>query len=614
MKHRARFPIRIKFMLTLSLVVTAVVTAITFATANLFQEDKKVYVKGLTSMVALGTAEDARFLLGTYRERLSLYGRLMLDRDTPAATQEELSRVLFEEFPELVSVTIDDGSGDPLRVHAGSQLDAAGLSAAELLRYEEEHPVPVERVERREPWVRNTTLVEALPAFTMAVPLELDATTAPVVVRAVLRSERLLDLTSRYSAYEQFLVDSEGRYLSHSDRARVVRDEPAELDESAGALRSEFQAGVTSEFERDGKSVIGSLADAEFGGVVVAAEIPGSAARLASQRLTGRLLVVAGLMLALSIGLGVLWAHGITRPVEALFGATRTIAQGDFDVKVDVRSRDEIGVLASSFNHMTGELKTREEKLRAAHAQLVQSEKMAAFGQLGAGIAHEVKNPLTGILACAQLAAEEVPAESAVHEDLKLIEKEAKRCKGIIENLMKFARQEKAEMGPTDVNAAIEDALAIVRHQMELNEVKVELDLSREVPQIAGNANQLQQVFLNFMINAQQAMEGAPGRIRVSSRRREDGTVELAFADSGPGIPLEIQSKLFEPFFSTKPVGKGTGLGLSVSYGIIQEHGGQIRIDSEPGKGATFVVTLPAAATLAAPALHAEPAEVAVPV
>jgi hypothetical protein len=155
MKHRARFPIRIKFMLTLLLLVTGVVTAITFATANLFQEDKKTYVNGLTSMVALGTADDARFLLASYGERLQLYARLMLDREAPARTRESVSRVLFEEFPELVAVTIDDGTSEPLRVYSTSQLDGAGLDREDVVEYEESHPVPQETLLRGEPFVRS---------------------------------------------------------------------------------------------------------------------------------------------------------------------------------------------------------------------------------------------------------------------------------------------------------------------------------------------------------------------------------------------------------------------------------------------------------------------------
>jgi signal transduction histidine kinase len=175
-----------------------------------------------------------------------------------------------------------------------------------------------------------------------------------------------------------------------------------------------------------------------------------------------------------------------------------------------------------------------------------------------------------------------------------MIEKESKRCKMIIENLLKFARQEKALMGPVDVNQVVQDAVAIVNHQLELNRVTVHLDLQETLPQIEGNANQLQQVLMNLMINAQQAMEGAPGSVTVSSVRLPSGNVEIRVVDTGPGMSEEVRRKLFEPFYTTKPAGKGTGLGLSVSYGIIEEHKGSIAVDSRPGAGATFIIELPA--------------------
>ena len=592
MKKTARFPMRVKFILTLLLLVTVVVGLITFATANMFQDDKKAYVNGLTSIVALATAEEARSLLGGYQERLRLYARLMLKQATSNAEREELSRLVFEEFPELVAVSIDTGNDEPIRIYNSSLIESAGLTREEIAR-NEGRPLPPEAYERDGAFVRNSTFAVSLPMLTMAFRVPGDyEDEQPVQVRCVVQLDRLLNLTTRFSAYTQFLTDSERNYLSHSDMTRVVGREPVDL-EYGGLADQGLQAGITREFDRDGTQMIGGVAAVEFAGVVAGAEIPRSAAHLASRRLMGRLVTLAALLLVGAMVLGIFWAHGITRPVEKLFGATRTIARGDFDVQIEVDTRDEMGDLASSFSRMAGELKAREQKLLEAHRQLVQSEKMAAFGQLGAGIAHEIKNPLTGILACAQLAAEDLAPESAVSEDLALIEKEAKRCKEIIENLLKFARQEKAEMRPTDINATIQDAVAISNHQMQLNEVHVEVDLESNLPPIQGNANQLQQVFLNCLINAQQAMEGTPGRIRVSSHRTDDGRVELTFADTGPGIPEEIRDKLFEPFFTTKPTGKGTGLGLSVSYGIIQDHDGEIEVESAAGEGSTFRVLLP---------------------
>jgi signal transduction histidine kinase len=174
-----------------------------------------------------------------------------------------------------------------------------------------------------------------------------------------------------------------------------------------------------------------------------------------------------------------------------------------------------------------------------------------------------------------------------------LIEKETKRCKTIIENLLRFARQERAALKPIHVNPVVDDAVAIIAHQMGMHKVELECDLSDDLPMIHGNANQLQQVLMNLIMNAQQAMEGEPGDVRVSTGLSASGHVEIRVSDTGPGMSEEIREKLFEPFFTTKPGGKGTGLGLSVSFGIIKDHGGEIDVESVQGQGSSFTITLP---------------------
>jgi signal transduction histidine kinase len=343
----------------------------------------------------------------------------------------------------------------------------------------------------------------------------------------------------------------------------------------------------------DGQRVIGGYANVDFADLVATAEIPRSAANLASRKLLSRMILVAVVLVGLAVVMGFFWAHRIARPVENLALATRMIGKGQFDVHVAPETNDEIGSLAGSFNQMTAELQHRDKALQDAQAKLVQSEKMAAFGQIGAGIAHEVKNPLAGILASAQISKMEVDPDTQVYKDLGLIEKETKRCKTIIDNLLKFARQEKAIKTTVRVNAVIEDAIAIVNHQLELNKVTLEMQLEPDLPPVHGNPNQLQQVFMNLMINAQQAMEGKSGSLTVSSRRAADN-IEIVFVDTGPGISEEARQKLFEPFFTTKSAGKGTGLGLSVSFGLIEDHGGEVTVESEVGQGATFIVSLPA--------------------
>ena len=192
----------------------------------------------------------------------------------------------------------------------------------------------------------------------------------------------------------------------------------------------------------------------------------------------------------------------------------------------------------------------------------------------------------------AQLAQRKVDPESPVARHLAIIEKETKRCKVIIENLLRFARKEKTKFTPTDVNCVILDALTIVDHQLTINHVQIEKSLAEDLPMVNGNDNQLQQVLINLMINAQQAMpEG--GKVRLMTRALPPH-VEIRVSDTGIGIPKQNQQKIFEPFFTTKPAGEGTGLGLSVSYGLLKEHGGELLVESEEGAGTTFILLIPA--------------------
>jgi signal transduction histidine kinase len=441
--------------------------------------------------------------------------------------------------------------------------------------------------------VRNSTISKELPSFTLAFSQSVEEGEEPVIISALMRLDSMLTLGAKFKVFEVILADADGILLAHPDARKVAARYPANLRPEAQAVHAGNRAGMAIEYSDKGTPMIGAFAGVEVGGVTAAAQIPQAAARLASRTLLGRLLLIALGLLVLMAIVGRFWARRIVRPVERLSDATRKIGQGRFDIQVDVTSRDEIGALAGSFNQMADELKTREQKLEEAHAQLIQSEKLAAFGQLGAGIAHEVKNPLAGILGCAQLSLMEVEEGTPLHENLEIIEKETARCRTIIDNLMKFARQEKAMFESTEINEVVRDACAIINHQLELQQVKIVQDLAQQLPEIQGNSNQLQQVLMNLMINAQQAMEGDPGKVIVSTRRNEAGQIEIVVSDTGPGIPEEIQSKLFEPFFTTKATGKGTGLGLSVSFGIIRDHQGEISVQSEPGRGTDFIIRLP---------------------
>ncbi len=317
------------------------------------------------------------------------------------------------------------------------------------------------------------------------------------------------------------------------------------------------------------------------------------------------------------------FARVITRPIETLATVTDQISKGDLTKTVDINRSDEIGHLARSFNRMIDSLKryqdeveeynrTLEEKiiertreLDEAQSQLIQSEKMAALGQLAAGVAHELNNPLGGILGYAQFTLEKMekkPLEQMTDKDvdsyrryLKDIETQARRCKTIVQNLLKFSRSShSAEFEMLNINDIINETMTFIEHQLMMQQIRLTRNFGDNLPDIPGNAGQLQQVFTNIIINAMHASKSNT-EICINTRYLPPlgeftGAVEVTISDQGCGISEENIKRIFEPFFTTKEVGKGTGLGLSVSYGIVKEHGGEIKIDSTVGQGTNFTI------------------------
>jgi two-component system NtrC family sensor kinase len=302
---------------------------------------------------------------------------------------------------------------------------------------------------------------------------------------------------------------------------------------------------------------------------------------------------------------------GIIRPLQKMAVATREIAKGKLSHKVAVRSQDEIGALAESFNRMTDHLreandklvewgKTLEKKveertqeLREIQAHLIQSEKLASIGKLAAGVAHEINNPLGGILIYSHLILEDTPKGSPHCENLKKIVRETTRCKEIVKGLLDFARPKEPQMVPTDIHELLDKCLALMESHALFQNIHIEKSYVPAFPRIIADSGQLQQVFMNIILNAAEAMNGN-GTLTLRTSLdpvRQEAAVEIA--DTGHGIKEEDKRRLFEPFFTTKEVGKGTGLGLAISYGIVKKHQGTIDVRSEAGQGAAFTVRLP---------------------
>jgi two-component system NtrC family sensor kinase len=307
-------------------------------------------------------------------------------------------------------------------------------------------------------------------------------------------------------------------------------------------------------------------------------------------------------------------------PLRDLEAGAKRLAAGNLDEPIPVRSDDEFGQLAGSFNAMTTALgnsqqqlrewaRTLEEKvekrtreLRVAEAEAARGEKLASVGLLAAGIAHELNNPLTGILTFSHLIRRKMPDGSPEAEDLDLVIRETKRCAAIIRRLLDFAREKAPEKKYCDLNQVIEETVRIVERPAHVRDIEIRMELDRELPQAWVDADLVRQVIMNMLVNAQQAIE-EKGSITIRSRRVTEAApeagatpvpmAEISIIDTGCGIPEQNLKRIFDPFFTSKAVGQGTGLGLSVSHGIVSAHGGFIKVESQVGEGSTFRVFLP---------------------
>lgn len=327
-----------------------------------------------------------------------------------------------------------------------------------------------------------------------------------------------------------------------------------------------------------------------------------------------------GFVVLAAILVGLLVQRIVYRPLRDLQDGAARLAGGDLDQPIPVRSQDELGQLAESFNAMMHALRgsrveleqwgrTLEQKVEAAtrdlhraQAEAARGEKLASVGLLAAGIAHELNNPLTGVLTFSSLVRKQMPDGSPEAEDLDLVIQETRRCAVIIRRLLDFAREKTPEKKYADINALIRKAVLLVEQPAQVAGIDIALDLDENLPLAWIDEDLLEQVVMNMLVNAQHAI-GSDGRITVRTRLLADRraspdaaahpTAEIAIADTGCGIPEENLQKIFDPFFTTKGVGKGTGLGLSVSHGTIEAHGGTIEVDSTVGVGSEFRIYLP---------------------
>lgn len=303
-------------------------------------------------------------------------------------------------------------------------------------------------------------------------------------------------------------------------------------------------------------------------------------------------LVVMGITAVVVLGALNFLTKRTLEPIPPIVAMCKKIMAGDLTARVGIRPGGEMGVLCEAVDRMADAVSQREAMLQqTTRQQLGQSEKLASIGRLAAGIAHEINNPLTGVLTFAHLLKERKDAPPGSHGDLDVIIRETTRVREIVRGLLDFARQSAPAKEQLDINDVIRRTMQLLRSQKDFRKITIEESLDSKLPRVLGDKNQLQQVFLNLSLNALEAMpEG--GLLRVETNVEHD-RVRIVFADTGIGIKEQDLEQIFDPFFTTKPVGKGTGLGLSVSYGTIQQHGGSIDVESEEGRGTIFTILLP---------------------
>ncbi|MCC6278039.1 MAG: HAMP domain-containing protein [Oligoflexia bacterium] len=598
------------FGLVASLISIAVIIVI-FRTNQIFRSDKEAFVKELSAKLASSTAKSLLNRINTLQDKLVIFISSKESLANTGARFEDQLQVLFGRYEEFLSIGF-------LTVNAERQFqldwalrNPSGPAGQWLPDFEKQTLQGLDfrsNLDGRGLWRIKAIDGQTLYALGFEVKIvdvkkkkaqknsdsqkpDSESLVSAWIV-GILPSNAFDSVLNDFSTglNTGFIADDQGIVIAHSDvsqRGQNFKTHSMVSD----ALQRTRVAGAGDYKAPNEEAVVGSFEWIQKSNLFVAVTTPRNKAFEAANVLMRNISYIGLVILLVAIGTAVLLSNYMTGPLQRLKQIAAEIGAGNFNVAVDVKTNDEIGELATSFAKMEQDLISRDEALASAQTALVQSEKMSAFGQLSAGIAHEVKNPLAGILGHAQLAMGQAQSDD-IRKHLEVIEKETRRCKTIVENLMKFARAEKTELKPTDLAQVAQDTINLVEHQLTLTGVKIYKDF-QPCPMVAANANHLTQVLLNLMVNAGHAMETNPTKNLTVRVVQAGNKAQIQIEDTGVGIPPEIQKKIFEPFFTTKPAGKGTGLGLSVSIGIVKDHKGDIYVKSTMGKGTTFFIDIP---------------------
>jgi signal transduction histidine kinase len=552
-------------------------------------------------------SEETRQVLLTsdavFKNSFEIRTRNLLLRYQNVANEPRFKAVAQLAEPKTMKVQLDElireiGAGAAVMIFTLDQNQfLAGSSrdpALNLQDFQKKSLIPIQQALSGTPAADTISIGQAL----------YDVISVPVVVNDALTGILTIGVAIGPSVAREFqsLTHSEVALLSRGNVAVATLNDPNLYPRLSDLFNRLSKSKTVEAFSTEGQHYLclaGTFANSsDNSGYLLLSSYEKSLLDNQATRRMILLLSMAGILLS-SLLIWVL-IRRITRPLRQLRDSAEAVGRGDFSKHVQPISNDETGELAIAFNQMMknltashAEIQTTMKTLRDTQAQLVQTEKLSAMGEFVAGVAHELNNPLTGVIGFSQML-----MESGINEKQQIyldrVIGSAERCRKIVQSLLAFSRRHRPERRPVQIHELLKSSLEILQYDLASSNIEVITNLSAAIPPVLVDPHQIQQVFVNILNNARQAIEEEQksGKIIVSTVL-VDHQVRIRFEDDGPGIPQDVLQNVFNPFFTTKRVGEGTGLGLSLSYGIVREHGGSILAESEPGKGAVFTVELP---------------------
>jgi two-component system NtrC family sensor kinase len=567
----------------------------------------------------LGAAVAQRRLEGLRSSLLLTTRSIRWDQLSAAERRGALGFVFRQIDDILVAALLDeegDGLGSSIFVDSNeTEQDLARHPPASLsLLQDFARHIPFAAAQADGTALGETFGVADSPASAVPLALRVDGVHGAkwVVALALSLSSLCTDLSTANPADFKFrLIDAQGQSVCSSCN---TTPRPC-LDPAFVQAAKSGQSRVARFLSASGAQMLGAYAPASSGwGVAV--EQPKAVAFSPSRRLFLQTGFWVAVSLVIAVLVGHLLAQGITGPVAELVKGALELAQGHFGYRLTIQSRDELGKLSQAFNTMGAEVERRDAEIRAwnedlqkrveertrelkeAQEQVLQSKKIAAVSALGAGVAHEINNPLSAVLGMTQILERRLQKEADRKRELNMlgtIEAEAHRIKGIVRTLHSFSAAYAGEgFVPIDVNSVLAVALKLSEAGFAQQKIEVRADYAPSLPLVLGNGNELQQVFSHLLDNSKTAMPSG-GLLSVSTESIDGQLVKVVVMDTGKGIAPEHLDKIFEPFFTTKDKWQGKGLGLTVAFRIVESHHGKIRATSKLGEGTTMTITLPAA-------------------